>query len=132
MSSVHTMITNASADARYPFRPSRIFIQVKAHESDFSDIREWVGVTEFRAMATYHLYYLQRGMLVGSDELDAVDDDEAERLAASGADGRTVELWSDYRRLRVIAPKKPGRRSAFKWEATDKAAETPLGAVGEA
>ena len=54
-------------------------------------------------MATYHLYYLRQGMLVGSDDIEAPDDGEACRIAAECCDGRTVEVWNDYSRIRVLA-----------------------------
>ena len=58
-------------------------------------------------MARYHLYFLKQGMLVDSSAVEAADDREAARLAATRGVGRTVEVWNPSRRVRVIAPPKP-------------------------
>ena len=55
-------------------------------------------------MARYHLYFLRQGMLVGSHDIDAADDREAARIAREQGDGQVVEVWSDHRRVRVVAP----------------------------
>ena len=55
-------------------------------------------------MATYHLYYLNRGILVGSDDIEAADDVEAERVAAGRNHGRVVEVWNNHQRVGVIPP----------------------------
>jgi hypothetical protein len=55
-------------------------------------------------MARYHLYYLQQGMLVGSGDIDAEDDNDAARIARDKGHGRTVEVWNDHERVRVVAP----------------------------
>ena len=56
-------------------------------------------------MAQYHLYYLKQGMLVGSGNIDAVDDGEAARIARQqGSNGDLVEVWNDHRRVRVVTP----------------------------
>jgi hypothetical protein len=55
-------------------------------------------------MQQYHLYYLRNGQLVGADHIEAVDDQEAERIAKERGDGRLVEVWNGHSRLRVIDP----------------------------
>ena len=55
-------------------------------------------------MATYHLYFLRRGMLVGSSDIEAADDEAACRLAARHGGGDAVEVWNSHRRLRILAP----------------------------
>ena len=55
-------------------------------------------------MARYHLYFLRRGMLVGSGDVEASDEAEAARLAAEQSEGRTVEIWTDDRRISVVGP----------------------------
>lgn len=61
-----------------------------------------------RAMATYHLYFLRQGMLVGSDDIQAADDQEAARIAREHGDGQIVEVWNAARRVRVVAPARAG------------------------
>ena len=53
-------------------------------------------------MPTYHLYYLSKGAIVGSDSIEADDDSEAARLARAMNEGDAVELWNDCRRLGVL------------------------------
>jgi len=53
-------------------------------------------------MASYHLYFLRRGMLIGSGEIEAADDAAAAELARSQSDGDSVEIWSDDRRLGIV------------------------------
>jgi hypothetical protein len=55
-------------------------------------------------MARYQLYYLRRGMLVGSGAVDAADEDEAARIAGIADRSQTVEIWDDHQRLRVVTP----------------------------
>ena len=55
-------------------------------------------------MQRYHLYYLRDGKVVGSDDIDASDDQEAGEIAAARGNGRGVEIWNAYQRVRVIAP----------------------------
>ena len=55
-------------------------------------------------MAEYHLYFLRQGMLVGSTNIEAMDDGEATRIAREQGNGHLVEIWNDHRRVRVIMP----------------------------
>jgi hypothetical protein len=55
-------------------------------------------------MNRYFLYFLDKGVLLDSDEFLAEDDAEASRIARGRNGERTVELWSEDRRLEVIAP----------------------------
>jgi hypothetical protein len=57
-------------------------------------------------MATYHLYFLRQGMLVGSSDIEAADDREAARIAREQGDGQVVEVWNADRRVRILAPLK--------------------------
>lgn len=52
-------------------------------------------------MTTYHLYYLRNGLLLGSDDVEAADDDEAGRIAFERSRGRTVEVWNEHSRVAV-------------------------------
>jgi hypothetical protein len=58
-------------------------------------------------MARYHLYYLRQGMLVGSGDIEAADENEAARLAGVADRTQTVEIWDDHQRLRVVSPSAP-------------------------
>ena len=58
-------------------------------------------------MSRYHLYFLRQGMLVGSENIEAVDDGEAARIAREQGGGQVVEVWNDHRRVRVIGPAEP-------------------------
>jgi hypothetical protein len=53
-------------------------------------------------MATYQLYHLRNGQLVGSDHIEASDDGDAVRVARERAEGRVTEIWSDSRRIRIV------------------------------
>ena len=55
-------------------------------------------------MVQYHLYFLQQGMLVGSENIEAADDKEAAEIARKQGDGQVVEVWNDHRRVHVVAP----------------------------
>ena len=55
-------------------------------------------------MARYHLYFLRQGMLMGSRDIEAADDREAARIAREQGDGQVVEVWSEDRRVRIVAP----------------------------
>lgn len=55
-------------------------------------------------MATYHLYYLKRGQLIGSDDIEAGDDLEAARIAGAQGRGDLVEIWNASSRIRILAP----------------------------
>ena len=54
-------------------------------------------------MARYQLYYLRDNLLVGSDDIEAVDDREAARIARSRGAGKRVEVWNAHRRVNVVA-----------------------------
>jgi len=55
-------------------------------------------------MAHYHLYYLRKNKLVGSDHIEAADDNEAVRIAQRKGSGQVVEIWDGHKRVRVTAP----------------------------
>jgi len=55
-------------------------------------------------MAGYHLYYLRNGELIGSDSIEAADDNEAARIAKACGKGQAVEVWNAHGRVRVVAP----------------------------
>jgi len=55
-------------------------------------------------MARYHLYFLRDNQVIGSDSIEAEDDDEAIRLARDHEEGHAVEVWNAHSRIRVIAP----------------------------
>ena len=55
-------------------------------------------------MAQYHLYYLRQGMLVGSADIEARDDNDAARIARDAGQGHVVEVWNDHERVRILAP----------------------------
>ena len=58
-------------------------------------------------MASYHLYFLRQGMLVGAENIEADDDGEAARIAREQGGGQVIEVWNDHRRVRVIASAEP-------------------------
>jgi hypothetical protein len=68
----------------------------------------WLGDSgkEVPAVASYHLYYLRNNAVVGSDSIDATDDDEAIRLAREHGEGQAVEVWNAHSRIRIVAPAK--------------------------
>jgi hypothetical protein len=53
-------------------------------------------------MATYHLYYLKAGQLVGSEDVEAADDNEAARIAEDKGRGDIVEVWNTESRVRIV------------------------------
>lgn len=57
-------------------------------------------------MASYHLYYLRNHGVVGSDSIDARDDEEAINFAREHGEGQAVEVWNDHGRIRIVAPAK--------------------------
>jgi hypothetical protein len=57
-------------------------------------------------MASYQLYHLRNGQLVGSDHVEAGDDGDAVRIARQRGDGRITEIWNDSRRVRIVGPAK--------------------------
>lgn len=59
----------------------------------------------WRQMANYHLYYIRQNMLMGSDDIEAADDNDAARIAGKLGSGGIVEVWNANRRVRVVAAK---------------------------
>lgn len=57
-----------------------------------------------RTVASYHLYYLRDHRVVGSDSIDAADDNEAVGIAREQGKGQVVEVWNAHSRIRVVAP----------------------------
>ena len=57
-------------------------------------------------MARYHLYYLNDGMLVGSGDIEAIDDNDAARIARAESRGQVFEVWNDHSRIRVVSTAK--------------------------
>jgi len=55
-------------------------------------------------MATYHLYHLRDGQLIGSEDIEAADDNVAARLAEDLGRGELVEVWSGESRVRIVRP----------------------------
>lgn len=55
-------------------------------------------------MASYHLYYLRNGMVIGSDDIAAAGDDEAARIAEAQGRGDLVEIWNASTRIRILKP----------------------------
>jgi hypothetical protein len=53
-------------------------------------------------MATYHLYYLKGGLLVGSEDTEAASDNEAARIAEDKGRGDIVEVWDTESRVRIV------------------------------
>ena len=81
-------------------------------------------------MARYHLYYLKQGMLVGSGDIEATDDDDAARMARKLGDGQVVEVWNDYARVRVVSTARfPSRRDSEALPATATPNPHPGGAT---
>jgi hypothetical protein len=58
-------------------------------------------------MGRYHLYFLRDSQVIGSDSIDARDDEEAIRLARDHGEGNAVEVWNAHSRIRVVAPAQP-------------------------
>ena len=55
-------------------------------------------------MATYHLYFLRNGRLIGAEDVEASSDLEAVRAARLRGSSQSVEIWHDHRRVLVAAP----------------------------
>ena len=53
-------------------------------------------------MATYHLYHLDSGQLVGSEDIEAASDNEAARIAEDRGRGDLVEVWNSDSRVRIV------------------------------
>ncbi len=55
-------------------------------------------------MTHYHLYFLRGSELVGSNDIEAADDNDAARIARERGDGEVVEVWNAHARVRLVAP----------------------------
>jgi hypothetical protein len=60
--------------------------------------------SRWKPMGSYHLYYLRNSQVVGSDDIEAPDDDAAIRLAKDQGKGDAVEVWNAHSRIRIVAP----------------------------
>jgi hypothetical protein len=60
--------------------------------------------TRGEGMGSYHLYYLRDSQVIGFDDIEAPDDDEAVRVARRQGEGNAVEVWNAHSRIRVVAP----------------------------
>lgn len=58
-------------------------------------------------MARYRLYYLRHGMLVGSGDIEAADDNEAAQIVRHDGSACAVEIWNDHERVRVLTRVQP-------------------------
>jgi hypothetical protein len=67
-----------------------------------------------RLMATYHLYYLRGGQLVGSEDIEAATDNDAARIAEDQGRGDIVEVWSSESRVRIV--RTGGARLETPWD----------------
>jgi hypothetical protein len=65
-------------------------------------------------MATYHLYFLKGGQLIGSEDVEAASDNEAARIAEDQGRGDIVEVWNTESRVRIV--RTGGARLATPWE----------------
>jgi hypothetical protein len=55
-------------------------------------------------VASYQLYHFRGHALVGSDTIEASDDETACRIAGEVGRGQSVEIWNDHVRVGVVAP----------------------------
>jgi hypothetical protein len=74
-------------------------------------------------MATYHLYYLHGGQLVGSEDIEAASDNEAARIAEDQGRGELVEVWNSESRVRIV---RTGGAQFERVENARSATEAPL------
>ena len=60
-------------------------------------------------MQYYRLYVLNAadGRFIGFEEISAIDDVEAVRLAKGMSVGRPMELWCGKRKVKTFAPEQP-------------------------
>jgi len=65
-------------------------------------------------MAGYHLYFLSGGQLLGSETIEAADDDAAAAAARTLGCGRGqfVEVWNGIGRVRIVRPDAPAPAAA--------------------
>jgi hypothetical protein len=78
-------------------------------------------------MATYHLYYLRAGQLIGSEDIEAASDNEAARLAEDMGRGDIVEVWNTESRVRIV--RTGGARLEIPWAEGPGPAEAVPGAI---
>jgi hypothetical protein len=81
--------------------------QINANSPQVTETAFFLAIRGER-MAQYHLYFLRQGMLVGSDEIEADDDQEAARIARAHGNGNMVEVWNDHQRVRIVGPEAAG------------------------
>jgi hypothetical protein len=78
-------------------------------------------------MAIYHLYYLKGGQLIGSEDIDAADDNAAAQIAEDKDRGDIVEVWNTESRVRIVrtggAQVEQGRQAATGTSEVSAAAE---------
>lgn len=55
-------------------------------------------------MAIYHLYFLARGQLIGTEDVEAASDNAAARIAEEKGRGDIVEVWNAENRVRIVRP----------------------------
>ena len=53
-------------------------------------------------MATYHLYFLKGGQLVGSEDIEAGSDNQAAHIAEDKGRDDLVEVWNAHSRVRIV------------------------------
>jgi hypothetical protein len=53
-------------------------------------------------MASYHLYFLRGGQLIGSRDVEAASDGEAADIAEREGEGELVEVWNAASRVRIV------------------------------
>src|SRR3954464_14120148 len=74
------------------------------HQRGCGQIRINLPATREAEVASYHLYYLHDGQVIGSDSIDAADNQEAVRIARDRGQGEAVEIWNAAGRIRIVAP----------------------------
>ena len=60
--------------------------------------------TRGQDMARYNLYFLKDNRLLGNESIEADDDNDAAGIAATRAEGQTIEVWNGRSRVRVVTP----------------------------
>ncbi len=73
-------------------------------------------------MADYHLYFLEGGLLVGREDIEAASDNEAARIAEDKGRGDIVEVWNTDSRVRIV--RTGGVRPETAWSASSSAASS--------
>ncbi len=74
-------------------------------------------------MADYHLYFLKDGLLVGCEDIEAGNDNEAARIAEDKGRGDIVEVWNADSRVRIV--RAGGARLETAWVEEPRAGEAP-------